>query len=125
MNLKELVGKAKAAKPESLELLSDAKAILLMREAFKIIKAEISATDEGMVSIPGLGLFRVRQVEAQRDGSKTIERRTIFKLPRPRAVVGSTEPPRSPADAAESPAEGNVTPLTRRGDSAIAELKSL
>jgi len=85
MNIKQLVEQAKANAPLQLGLMADAKAANLLREAFAVILAEIDKAGDEPVKIAGLGSFRVRQVEVEKDGLKQPARRVFFKPAPPKA----------------------------------------
>lgn len=78
MNLKDMVQSARQAAP-NLEKVSDDDAQKLVREVFRHIRREITATPEGKVEIDGLGLFRVRQAERKKEGRKVRIKKVIFR----------------------------------------------
>jgi hypothetical protein len=78
MNVKDLVTQIKAAQPEALASVPNGRAMLILREAFRIMKEELASTEEGIVSVPMLGQFRIRQVEVEKDGQTVRNKRTLF-----------------------------------------------
>jgi hypothetical protein len=77
LTVQELVRQAKAAVPD-LNKMKDDRAIALTREAFKAISLRIASTDTGVVSVGGLGSFRIRNVEKENDGKETVVKRVVF-----------------------------------------------
>ena len=85
MSPAEIVALIGIGKPNLLENLHEEQAVKLIREAFLLVTKEIGAVDEGVIKVPGLGSFRVRQVEQQKEGQKIKLRRVIFQSAKPRA----------------------------------------
>ena len=54
----------------------------VLRTTLKTIAAEIEGHDEGALSIPLLGHFRIRNIETEKDGVKSQTRRTLYVAPR-------------------------------------------
>lgn len=84
MNVKDLVTQIKAAEPEALAKVPAGKAMVVLREALRLIKEEVAKTEEGVVSVPLLGQFRVRQVEVVKEGQAAKARRVLFNEVRAR-----------------------------------------
>jgi nucleoid DNA-binding protein len=59
----------------------------VLRTAFKHMQSEIVQTPAGIVNFAGLGQFRIREVEVDKDGSKSSVRRTMFVIPQPKPEV--------------------------------------
>jgi hypothetical protein len=79
LNLEDIVVKAKQAEPDALGNIEDAKAVGLIREVFNQISNAISAADEGVIRVGGLGQFRVMNVERERGGTKANVRKVTFR----------------------------------------------
>jgi hypothetical protein len=91
MSLKDLVAGAKKSAP-ALENMPDARAVALLREVFRGIGAQIEGTSDGVVKVPGLGNFRVKMVEKEKDGQKTQVKRVIFKEAAVKAGAAAGKP---------------------------------
>lgn len=75
----EIVALIKNENPKLMSNIQGKQAALFVREAWQLISKQIEAVDEGLVKVPGLGSFRVRQVEQDKDGTKTKVKKIIFK----------------------------------------------
>ncbi|NWG38598.1 MAG: HU family DNA-binding protein [Hydrogenophilaceae bacterium] len=75
----EIVALIKNENPKLMSNIQGKQAAQFVREAWQLISKQIEAVDEGLVKVPGLGSFRVRQVEQEKDGTKTKVRKIIFK----------------------------------------------
>jgi nucleoid DNA-binding protein len=65
MNLKELIQKISEEKPEVLGKVPQGKALAIVREVLAEIKREIEATEEGKISVPGMGTFIISSKEKE------------------------------------------------------------
>jgi hypothetical protein len=74
----EIVKLIKAETPELLGKLTEKKAAQIVRAALLLLGKQIAATDEGVVKVPGLGNFRIKNVERERKGQKVMVRRVGF-----------------------------------------------
>lgn len=77
----ELVELIKVQNPKLLGNVSDKKAALIIRTALMKIGEQVAAAEEGVVKFPGLGNFRIRNIEREKDGVKVTERRVQFIKP--------------------------------------------
>jgi len=75
MNLKELIQRVSEEKPEVLGKVSQGKALTIVKEVLAEIKREIEATEEGKISVPGLGTFIISSIE--KEGKKI--KKIIFR----------------------------------------------
>jgi hypothetical protein len=78
MKIKDLVTEAKANAPLALGKMPDPRAAKLVMEVLALIRAEVAVTEEGRVGVPGLGAFRIRQVEVTRGGETQTVKRVVF-----------------------------------------------
>jgi len=78
MNIKKVVRQAKQANPNELGKLGNQKAISLLREVFRQIHAEIAEKNAGVVKVGGLGVFRIKEVEVEKEGNKKLVKRVRF-----------------------------------------------
>lgn len=94
MNIKQLIRDAKADAPLLLGKIPETRAARLAREILALIRAEIAVTDEGEVRVPGLGVFKIRQVEVTRNGEPKTRKRVVLALAKPRPKRGARVAPR-------------------------------
>jgi hypothetical protein len=78
MNIKDLVARIKTSESEALAKVPNGRAMTVLREALRLIKEEVEKTEEGLVNVPLLGQFRVRQVDVVKDGQTVKARRVLF-----------------------------------------------
>lgn len=78
MRIDELVRSAKQSAPD-LATLAEKDAQHLVREVFGHIRRQIEATRDGKIEIGGLGLFRIKQGEREKDGRKIPVKRVVFR----------------------------------------------
>lgn len=91
MNILELVKQAKQTNPK-LKGLPPPKAALLLRTVFQQIKQELAQKEKGPMPVPGLGVFRVTQVEKEENGQKVTKRRVNFQVGQPKAKKDAQTP---------------------------------
>jgi len=75
----EIVDRLKEDNPAIFERLPDRRAARIIRLALLELGKEIDSVDEGSVSIPGLGSFRIRQVEQEKAGHTGMTKRIVFR----------------------------------------------
>lgn len=85
MEVKELIEQMRRANPDLLDGIPDDKAEALVRNVFKHINETLAGTAEGVVQYAGLGRFRVRKVERDKAGEKTVRTRILFRVLEPGA----------------------------------------
>lgn len=76
----EIVEKIHQRKPEVLKGIPHGKVAAVLRSAFQEIAIAVRETNEGELVIPGFGIFRIKQVEHEKDGAKTFVKRVTFRL---------------------------------------------
>ena len=79
MNLDEIVSRARAAQPKQFANIPDARAKAILRSALAEIGKAVQAGGQEPVRVAGLGVFRTKVVEQEKDGKRTTVTRTIFK----------------------------------------------
>jgi hypothetical protein len=79
IDVTELVGQAVKTVPELTKIPVET-AHVLVRTVFKQIGQKIDSVGDGVVRVPGLGQFRIKQVEEDKDGSKQIIKRVAFRV---------------------------------------------
>jgi hypothetical protein len=78
MTIEELIRKALQSAP-ALQALPEQDARALVREVFRHVRQQVDATDEGKIAVGGLGLFRIRQAEREKDGRTVPVKRVSFR----------------------------------------------
>jgi len=78
MKLIDIVKHIKNEKPDLLGKLPEKKAVTLLRESFVHLAKLLDEQDE-VIKVPGLGSFRTRSVEKEKEGKKTTSKRIIFR----------------------------------------------
>ncbi|MBT9099285.1 hypothetical protein KFZ76_16445 [Methylovulum psychrotolerans] len=81
----EVVELIKQTNPKLLGKMPDAKVAKIIAAALLEIGKQVSAAEEGAVKIAGLGSFKIRQVEREKDGEKTAVKKVIFTAAKPKA----------------------------------------
>lgn len=80
MKISETVSRLIASDEKAFKDIPEARATKLVQLALKEIAKEIDDTDEGRVSVQGLGVFIVKQVEREKaDGVTAAQRRVAFR----------------------------------------------
>jgi nucleoid DNA-binding protein len=81
MKVIELVENIKKEKPELFGEMPEKKAAALVREAFAQIgkKLDEMVDQDEVLRIKGLGTFRIRMVEKEKEGRKVSEKRILFR----------------------------------------------
>ena len=79
----EIVEKLKATNPGVLGKMNEKVAAQLVRLALSEVRSQLVAADEGIVTVNGLGNFRVKLVEKEVDGAKVVAKRILFAAAKP------------------------------------------
>ena len=74
----EIIEQIKQTNPAALKGVDDKTAVRLLRLVFADIAKQVSASEDGVVAVAGLGRFRVRTVEVEKEGVKTSVKRILF-----------------------------------------------
>jgi nucleoid DNA-binding protein len=85
MKLTEIVELIKSDNPQLLGKMPDKKAAQIVRAVLGQVGKSVAGTAEGVVKVPGLGNFRVKNVEREKDGQKLTVRKVAFIVPKPGA----------------------------------------
>lgn len=80
MKIDEMVALIKKEYPALLGKMPDRRAARVIRAAFGQLAKEVDAAEEGVVSAPGLGRFRVKQVERIKEGKKSKTKLVLFRV---------------------------------------------
>jgi hypothetical protein len=79
----EIVERIKAEKPELLGKVPDKKAAQIIRAALLVLGKQVASMEDGVAKVPGLGNFRVKMVEREKDGQKVKVRKVGFANAKP------------------------------------------
>lgn len=94
MKLTELVASARSGNEQLFEGVSQQQATKIVRAVLQDVASQVDKTDEGQVSVPGLGNFVVRQTEPKDD--KPARKRVIYRPAGRRSAAGSRPGARKP-----------------------------
>ncbi len=85
MNPTELVELIKEKRPNLLGKMPERKAVALVQAALAALGRQIAEVEEGVVRVAGLGNFRIRMVETEKDGKTVSVKRTTFLAAKPKS----------------------------------------
>jgi hypothetical protein len=83
MNAAEIVEKIRAESPALLTKIDDKVAARVVRATLAEIGKQLAQVADGAVSVPGLGRFKVKQVEKEKEGEKKNMKRISFRAAKP------------------------------------------
>lgn len=86
MKALDIVEQIRQESPALFGGMPDKKAVRLVREILTYVAKQVDSAEEGKLSIPHLGTFRVRHVERDKDGEKTSVKKIGFKPGKIKAV---------------------------------------
>ncbi len=89
MKALEIVEKIKQESPALFGGMPDKKAVRLVKEVLSQVAKQVESAEDGKLSVPSLGTFRVRQVERDKEGEKVSIKKIGFKLAKIKADSGS------------------------------------
>ena len=98
MKIRETVIQVMAENEKSFQDIPESRASKLVQLTLQQIARQVEETAEGRVTIQGLGVFIIKNVEREKDGVKSKARRVSFRAKS--AAAGGDE------DKAEKPAKG-------------------
>jgi hypothetical protein len=75
---KDIVEHLKTHNPK-LAIKNDRQSAMLLRESLKLIKEAIENTNDDVVRVAGLGSFRGKTIERDKDGVKKVIKRIFFR----------------------------------------------
>lgn len=78
MNPNEVIEALKKSNPNIIGKLSDSKISAIIRSTLMIVAKQVTEAEEGTVRVPGLGVFKVRNVEREIEGEKKEGKRILF-----------------------------------------------
>lgn len=79
MKTTEIVALVKQANPKLLGKTADAKAAKIIASAFAEVSKQLNDAPDGKVIVPSLGIFKVKQVERQKDGQTVKGKKVSFR----------------------------------------------
>jgi len=81
----ELVELIKEKRPNLLGKMPEKKAAAVIQAALGELGRHIAAAEEGAVRVPGMGTFRIRMVEMEKDGEDVTVKRIVFLAAKPKS----------------------------------------
>ncbi|MDO9106918.1 MAG: HU family DNA-binding protein [Methylovulum sp.] len=75
----EIVEIIKQSNANLLGKLTDKEAAKILSLAFAELGKQLGSTTEGPIKIPGLGVFKIKQVEREKEGQKVTVKRIGFR----------------------------------------------
>jgi len=91
MKPNEIVELIKKSNPKVLGSLPEAKAAGLIRVALAQLGQHIVALNEGAVNVPGLGNFKIKQVEREKEGQKKTVKVVAFSAAKQKTKKDKSE----------------------------------
>lgn len=89
MKIIEALAQAMSANERAFKNVSELQAARIVKLTLAEIAKKIDETDEGNVTVPGFATFSIKQVDRDKDGSKSSHKRVLVRLQARRS--GSTE----------------------------------
>jgi hypothetical protein len=80
----ELVELIKEKRPKLLGKMPEKRAVALIRVALAELGRHIAEAEEGVVRVLGMGAFRIRMVEQEKDGENVTVKRIVFLAAKPK-----------------------------------------
>lgn len=80
----ELVELIKEKRPNLLGKMPEKRAAALIQVALAELGKHIAEAEEGVMRVPGMGAFRSRMVEREKDGKNVSVKRIIFHAAKPK-----------------------------------------
>jgi hypothetical protein len=81
----ELVELIKEKRPNLLGKMPEKKVVVLIRVALAELGRHIAEAEVGVVKVPGMGNFRSRMVEREKDGKNVSVKRIVFLAAKPKS----------------------------------------
>ncbi|KJV05311.1 hypothetical protein [Methylocucumis oryzae] len=79
MKASEIIELIKQSKPKLLGDITDEKAAKIVSAAFSQLNKQLTEATDGKVVVPSLGIFKVKQVERQKDGQAVKSKKVSFR----------------------------------------------
>lgn len=80
MKANEIVEQLKQSHPKLFAKLPEGNATKLVNAVLRHTAQQINDANEGTVKVAGLGVFRIKQREQEKDGEKRVVKRVSFKI---------------------------------------------
>jgi hypothetical protein len=80
MKIRETVSQVMSENEKSFQDIPESRASKLVQLTLQQIAKQVQETDEGRVSIQGLGVFIIKNVEREKDGVKSTVKRVSFRV---------------------------------------------
>ena len=79
MKILELVKASKSKQPEAFSKINDREAAKMAKAIFEQISRQIDEAGDGPLRVPGLGVFKIKSVERQKEGNLVMTRRVLLR----------------------------------------------
>lgn len=89
MKINEAISKAMAVNERVFKNVNETQAAKIVKFTLAEIAREIENTDEGTVTVPGFATFTIKQVEREKNASKSVHKRVTVRVKAPR--TGSSD----------------------------------
>ena len=106
MNANQIVEKIRAESPALLNKIDDKVAARVVRATLTEIGKQLAQVDDGALSLPGFGRFKVKQVEKEKEGEKKVAKRISFKVAKPKDEEKKKQKKVKKAKSAKEEADG-------------------
>jgi hypothetical protein len=80
MKIRETVSELIADNEKAFKDMPEARAAKLVQQVLEAIGKQIEETAEGRVTVQGLGMFIIKNVEREKDGTKATVKRITFRV---------------------------------------------
>jgi len=80
MKIRETVSELIADNEKAFKDIPEARVAKLVQRVLEAIGKQIEDTAEGRVTVPGLGMFIIKNVEREKDGAKATVKRITFRV---------------------------------------------
>jgi hypothetical protein len=75
---KDIIEHLKSANPK-LSIINDRQSVTLIRESLNLINEAVQNTNDDVVRVAGLGNFRSKTIEREKEGVMTTVKRIVFR----------------------------------------------
>lgn len=91
MKINEAISQAMAVNERVFKNVNETQAAKIVKFTLAEIAREIEDTDEGTVTVPGFATFTIKQVEREKNGSKSMHKRVTVRVKAPRTASSDEE----------------------------------
>jgi hypothetical protein len=88
VKIDELLQSAMKDRPKLFAKVPEQKVAGIVRAALIQLGQKLDSMTDGVVKVPGFGIFRIQQVEREKEGKKVTVRKVAFKAAAPKLKKG-------------------------------------